>query len=257
MAQEFGGKVGFVEENYGDSELAARFGVTRYPAIFAGDVLVATPKDFGFYGKGDGGGEGRYSPLRSAASHERFRADLRRTLEALLAGRGDEARAVTGASTATDASPAALPTLTLNGLDGKSLRVAAGGGDTAGRVVAVELWATWCPPCRGTLGWLSELKKRHGERLTVVTVAVESEPDAVRKIAAETGHPFLWVMGTPEIARAFGDVSAVPTLLLFDARGQAGGAFYGAPPSLHAEAEAALAKLLGGGGGSARVAPAR
>ena len=246
----------FVEENYGSSELAARFGVKRYPAIFAGDVLVATPKDFGFYGKGEGGGEGRYSPLRSAASHDRFRADLRRTLEALLAGRAEDARAAT-ASTAGDESPATLPTLTLSGLDGKSLRLAANGGDTAGQVVAVELWATWCPPCRGTLGWLGELKKRHGKRLTVVTVAVESEPEAVRKIAAETGHPFVWVMGTPEIARAFGDISAVPTLLFFDARGQAGRAFYGAPPSLHDEAEAALAKLLDGGGGPARAAPGR
>ena len=41
-------------ENYGESELAKRFGVTRYPAIFVDDVLVATPKDFGFYGKGEG-----------------------------------------------------------------------------------------------------------------------------------------------------------------------------------------------------------
>jgi len=35
-------------ENYGESELAKRFGVTRYPAIFVDDVLVATPNDFGF-----------------------------------------------------------------------------------------------------------------------------------------------------------------------------------------------------------------
>jgi len=58
-------------------ELARRFGVTRYPAMFVDDVLVATPKDFGFYGKGEGGGEGRYAPLKSAASHERLRSASR------------------------------------------------------------------------------------------------------------------------------------------------------------------------------------
>ena len=69
----FGGRARFVVENYGESELARRFGVKRYPAIFVDDLLVATPKDFGFYGKGEGEGGGRYAPLKSAASHERLR----------------------------------------------------------------------------------------------------------------------------------------------------------------------------------------
>src|SRR6185295_12484485 len=93
VVQDLGGKARFVAENYGDSALAKRFGVTRYPAIFVDDVLVATPKDFGFYGKGEGGGEGRYAPIKSAASHERFRQDLRRSLDLILAGRKDQARA--------------------------------------------------------------------------------------------------------------------------------------------------------------------
>ena len=83
--RDFGGKVRFVSENYGDSEVARKFGVTRYPAIFVDDVLVASPKDFGFYGKGEGSGDGRYTPLKSAGSHERFRADLSRMISLVLA----------------------------------------------------------------------------------------------------------------------------------------------------------------------------
>jgi thiol-disulfide isomerase/thioredoxin len=242
VVQEFGGKVKFAEENYGDSELAARFGVKRYPAIFVGDVLVATPKDFGWYGKGEGEGEGRYAPLKSAETHERFRADLRRSIAAMLAGRADEARAAMPAQSG-DAAPRKLPRLDLVDLEGRVLRLAGDGGDLAGKVVAVELWATWCPPCRGTLSWLAELRRRFGDQVAVVTVAVESDAADVRKLAAETGHPFRWAMGTPEIARAFGDVSAVPTLLLFDRGGRAAGAFYGVPPGLHEEAEAAIQRL--------------
>lgn len=241
--KDFGGKARFVAENYGDSELAKRFGVKRYPAIFVDDVLVATPKDFGFYGKGgEGAGEGRYTPLRSAASHERFRADLTHMIDLILAGRKDVARAEAApASTDNIADIPKLPALTLTDLDGKTLTRE----DLAGRVVLVELWATWCPPCRGTLSWLGDLKKRHGDRIAVVTVAIESEEADVRKLAGELGLPFTWVMGTPEIARAFGDVSAVPTLLVFDRDGRTAGAFYGAPPGLHAEAEAKLAALVG------------
>ncbi len=236
--QGFGGRARFVSENYGDSELAKRFGVTRYPAIFVDDVLVATPNDFGFYGKDEKGEGGRYAPLKSAAAHERLQGDLTRMIELLLAGRKSDARAVAAPGKAPEA--AAYPALALTDLDGKTLRPE----DLRGRVVLVELWATWCPPCRGTLGWLGTLKQRFGDRLAVVAISVESPEDKVRKLVSELNLPLTWVMGKPDIIRAFGDVSAVPTLLVFDGHGKAAGAFFGAPPSLHADAEAKLAGLL-------------
>ena len=56
--------------------------------------------------------------------------------------------------------------------------------------------------------------------------------------------PVRWVRGTPEIARAFGDVSAVPTLHVFDRGGRAAGSFFGAPPDLHARAGSLIDALL-------------
>jgi thiol-disulfide isomerase/thioredoxin len=235
---EFGGRARFVSENYGDSELARRFGVTHYPAIFVDDVLVATPSDFGFYGKGEKEEGGRYAPLKSAAAHERLRGDLSRMIALILAGRAEDARAV--ASPAKTFAVDALPAIAFTDLDGKRVSRE----ELAGRVVIVELWATWCPPCRSTLGWIGDLKKRYGDRLAVVAIAVESKEDAVRKLAAELKLPVTWAMGTPEIVRAFGDVSAVPTLLLFDRAGRSAGVFYGAPPTLHAEAEGKIAPLV-------------
>ena len=69
---KFPGKVRFVSENFGASKLAERFGVTRYPAVFVEDVLVARPNDFGFFGRGEK--SGRYTPWRNAASQARFKA---------------------------------------------------------------------------------------------------------------------------------------------------------------------------------------
>jgi thiol-disulfide isomerase/thioredoxin len=227
-----------VVENYGDSALARRFGVTRYPAIFVDDVLVATPKDFGFYGKGEGAGDGRYTPLKSAASHERFRADLTRAIELVLAGREDEARASAARPEAGEI--AALPPFTLTGLDGRPVTRE----ELLGRVVLVEFWATWCPPCRGTLGWLGELRRRYGEHLVVLAVAMESDEADVRRVAGQYDPSLGWAVGTPEMARAFGDLNAMPTLFLFDRAGRTAATFYGAPPSLHSEAEAKLQALL-------------
>lgn len=237
--QKFGGKARFVEENSGDSALAKRFGVTRYPALFVDDVLVATPNDFGFYGSGGGQG-GRYSPwVRNAASQERFRADLTRMVDLLLTNRKAEAQAQ--AASAEPNQIAAFPAVTFTDLDGKRLTRQ----DLAGRAVLIEIWATWCIPCRPTLPWLGELKKRHGDRLAVITVAIESDEADVRKLAGELGLPFFWTMGTPETIRALGDVSAVPTMLLFGPDGRTAATFFGAPPSLHAEAEAKIASLVG------------
>lgn len=241
MVQEFGGRAAFVVENYGESDLARRFGVRRYPAIFVDDVLVATPKDFGFYGTGEGGGEGRYAPWRSAESHERFRGDLSRMVTLILAGRKDAARGE--ARPARDGEVAEFPAVTLTDLGGKPIAR----DDLAGRAVLVEFWATWCPPCRGTLQWLGELKQRHGDRIAIVTIALESDSARVRKTAADLAIPVAWTLGTPAVARSFGDVSAVPTLFLFDRRGRLGGAFYGVPPGMHGQVEARLASILAGG----------
>jgi len=238
VVQGFGGRARFVSENYGDSELAKRFGVTRYPAIFVDDVLVATPNDFGFYGKDEKGEGGRYAPLKSAAAHDRLRGDLTRMIELLLAGRKADARAV--ASPAKSAGAQAYPAVVLTDLDGRTIRPE----DLKGRVVLVELWATWCPPCRSTLGWLGSLKQRFGDRLAVVAISVESPEDKIRKLVTDLNLPLTWVIGKPDVIRAFGDVSAVPTLLVFDENGKAAGAFFGAPPTLHTDAETKLAALL-------------
>lgn len=244
MVQGFGGRARFRVENYGDSELARRFGVTRYPAIFVDDILVATPSDFGFYGNaGPQGGAGRYAPLRSAASHERFRADLTRMLELVLAGKRDEARAA--AQPARPGEVAAYPEVTITDLDGKSLRRA----DLAGKIVLVEIWATWCPPCHQTLRVLGELAKRHGERVAVVTLAIESAADGVREVAKRTGARATWALGSPEVVRAFGDVAAVPTLLVFGPDGRTAAVHYGAPPTLAKDLEDRVLALLSGEAG--------
>jgi len=212
--------------------------VTRYPVIFVDDVLVAKPKDFGFFGKGEGPDEGRYTPLQSERSHERFRSDLSRVIDLLSAGRHDDAAAAAQRPEAPEI--AALPAFKLTDLDGRPVVRE----DLAGRPVLVEFWATWCPPCRGTLGWLGELRRRHGDRLVVLAIALESDEPDVRRVASQAGAPLRWAMGTPEIARAFGDVSAMPTLLLFDGQGSRVASFFGAPPTLHGEVEAKLEPLL-------------
>ena len=242
--QDFEGRARFVSQNYGDSDLATRFGLTHYPAIFVDDVLVATPRDFGFFGKGEKEGDGRYTPLKSAESHERFRADLARMIDLILSGRKDLAQ---GAAAQPVQALAAFPDVPLVGLDGATRKRS----DLEGKVVLVEFWATWCPPCRSTLAWLADLKKRHGDRLEVLALAVDSEEAEVKKVAASISPDVAWGMANADIGRGFGDVTSVPTLFLFGPDGRTAATFYGAPPTLHADAEGRIDALLRPGGPAA------
>jgi hypothetical protein len=56
--------------------------------------------------------------------------------------------------------------------------------------------------------------------------------------------PLRWAIGSPELVRLFGDISAVPTLYLFDREGKIADIYYGAPPELHASAESAIKTLM-------------
>ncbi|MCC6405774.1 MAG: TlpA family protein disulfide reductase [Planctomycetes bacterium] len=230
----------FVSEDYGNSEVARRFGVTRYPALFVDDVLVAKPKDFGFYGRGEGEGDGRYTPFQSAESHARLQDDLRRVLKLALAG-----EAVPGAKSGEPAAlatePAILPEFELRDLAGSRVERA----ELAGKVVVVEFWATWCPPCRTTLRFLDGLRAEFGERVVVLAAAVESDEADVRAFAADLPR-LRFGLATPELARRFGDVSALPTLHLFGPDGRRLLSRYGAAPTAHSEVEAAVRAALGG-----------
>lgn len=241
VASQFGDRVKVVTEEYGNSPTAQKWGVRRYPVVFVDDVLVARPKDFGFSGEEDTS-RGLYVPWREPASQQRFKADLRRMVELRL--KGETAVGLNVDDVRTEAvpadGPAALPALTAPTVGGARLDTAA----LSGKVVVVEIWATWCPPCRSTLAWLNTLKAAYGDRVEVIAVAVDSPAADVETMTAAIKANYHVVQGTPELIARFGEVAAVPKLLIFDRGLKRAHTFYGAPPDLHEKIGAAVERLL-------------
>ena len=95
-----------------------------------------------------------------------------------------------------------------------------------------------------TLQWLGQVKARYGDRVAVLALAVESPDDKIRTMVATVPGDIRWAVPDPKTAEAFGDVVAVPTLLIFDPQGKTATAFYGAPPDLHEKVEAILGALV-------------
>jgi thiol-disulfide isomerase/thioredoxin len=114
----------------------------------------------------------------------------------------------------------------------------------ANRVVLVEFWATWCPPCRATLEWLGELKRQHGDNIAILALAVESPEDQIRSTVASLSPDLHWAITDAPTALSFGDITSVPTMFLFDRSGKTARVLYGAPPDLHDQVEKTLASLL-------------
>lgn len=239
VAAKFPGQVTFVSENFGASKLADQYGVKGFPAVFVDDVLVACPRDFGYFGEVEG--TGRYAPWRNADNQTKFTTDLTRMVELILAGK-KEVVAREQAETASRAKEiASLPKFTLTDLSGRTLTAE----QLSGRVVLVEFWATWCPPCRSTLAWLGELQHKYGSKLAIVALAVESPEQKVRSTAGSLDAASLrWALTDATTAQAFGDITAVPTMFLFDRSGRTARVFYGASPNLHEEAGSTLDSLL-------------
>ena len=228
----------FVSENFGASKLADRYGVKGYPAVFVDDVLVACPRDFGYFREVQGAG--RYAPWEDAGNQAKFKADLTRMVDLILAGK-KEVVAREHAETANAAKEIiSLPKFSVNDLSGRALTA----DQLSGRVVLVEFWATWCPPCRSTLAWLGELEKKYGSKLAIVALAVESPEDNVRSTAGSLDPSLHWAITDAATAQAFGDITAVPTMFLFDRSGRTARVYYGASPSLHEEAGGTLDALI-------------
>jgi thiol-disulfide isomerase/thioredoxin len=89
-----------------------------------------------------------------------------------------------------------------------------------GKVVLVNLWATWCVPCRAEL---PEIQKLHDgfraldDRL-VITVNIDEDADLARKFVAEHGYTFP-VVASRAFASLIDQVTSVPLNRIIDAQG--------------------------------------
>lgn len=120
-------------------------------------------------------------------------------------------------------------------------------GAFRGKVVLVNLWATWCVPCRAEMPALDRLQQAlGGEDFQVVAVAQErAGPAKARAFLEEVGarHLRLYVDQTMRSARAWGAVG-LPTTFLLDRQGREIGRLVGAAEWDAPEAQALIRSLL-------------
>ncbi|SCZ61252.1 TlpA family protein disulfide reductase [Thiohalomonas denitrificans] len=135
----------------------------------------------------------------------------------------------------------APPELNLPGLQGETFDLQS----YEGRVVLVNFWATWCPPCVHEIPSLGRLQEQFEEQgFSVLAVDVGEDEVTVRRFLEKRPVAFPVLLDLAGEAVNAWNVSAFPTNFLIDAQGRIRYSYYGALEWDAPEVVAIVKKLL-------------
>lgn len=129
---------------------------------------------------------------------------------------------------AAQKSSALAPDFTLPTSDGKTLKLS----DLKGKVVIVDFWATWCPPCRKGIPDLVELKKKYGSKgFEIIGVSVDTETKSeVVPFIKDYKINYPVVYGNMNVYQQYGGIRAIPTSFVLDKQGKIIASYEGLHP---------------------------
>ncbi len=108
------------------------------------------------------------------------------------------------------------PDFTVKTLQGQTLSLR----DLSGRIVVLDFWATWCPPCRASVPEIKDLLKKYPrEKLAVISISADEKEAVWKDFVAEKKMDWPQVFDRDYgLADAF-HVRAFPTYLVIDGEG--------------------------------------
>jgi len=173
-------------------------------------------------------------PIPSEAFVPRLPEEARRvdTLLGLL-------RAQEPTAQAEDAAPA--PDFALSDLAGKQVKLA----DYRGKVVLLDFWATWCPPCREELPHIEKIHRDLAAKGLVVLGMNLGEPaETVRNFVQQNKLTFRVLLDTQGKAAEAYDVEGIPHVVLIDHQGRVRETQSGYAPGMEKQLREKIERLL-------------
>jgi thiol-disulfide isomerase/thioredoxin len=118
-----------------------------------------------------------------------------------------------------------LPLLAAQGVsDGTTVRLS----DFRGRPVLLNFWATWCPPCRKEIPELQRFHKEYGDRIVLIGINWNDEPQAAADLLKSYDITYLNVIDRGGEAFVDYRLTALPTSFWIDEQGIIRGVWHGA-----------------------------
>ena len=110
------------------------------------------------------------------------------------------------------------PQFEFKDIDGRTVRLS----DYQGKVVLINFWATWCPPCRAEMPDLVRLQREHGrEGLQIIGVTYPPEEKTrVRRFARSLKVNYPIILGTRQIKSRFSSDETLPLTVVINRDGK-------------------------------------
>ena len=92
--------------------------------------------------------------------------------------------------------------------------------DLKGRVVYLDFWATWCPPCRKSFPWMDDMQTQYADDgLTIIAISIDRKRELAERFVQQM-EPSFTIAHDPKgtVSRKYG-VNAMPTSYLIDRQG--------------------------------------
>jgi peroxiredoxin len=109
------------------------------------------------------------------------------------------------------------PAFSLTNSEGKNVTL----DDFKGKVVVLNFWATWCPPCRAEIpDFINVYKKYRSKGVEIVGISLDHKGwEVVRPFIKHNKINYPVLLGDQRIARSYGNVRSIPTTFIIDKKG--------------------------------------
>jgi len=118
------------------------------------------------------------------------------------------------------------PDFILKDIEGRDVRLS----QYRGKVVLLEFWATWCPPCKATIPELVAVQNKFRDRgFALLGVSVDEDLDLAKKLSKfskEHRINYSVLLGNEKVHRAY-HVGSIPASFLIDKEGRIINAYTG------------------------------
>ncbi|TYB31941.1 MAG: TlpA family protein disulfide reductase [Candidatus Mcinerneyibacterium aminivorans] len=109
-----------------------------------------------------------------------------------------------------------LPSFELKDLDGEIYTEES----FKNKVLLIDFWATWCPPCRKEIpGFINLYKKYKDKGLEVIGISLDEDINKLESFVEEEQINYTVLIGNKEVAQAFGGIQGIPTTFIVDRDG--------------------------------------